>query len=198
MSPTKLPPELVRNLLDAPPAVPPPDLKRYPVTTPATNNIAYHAERSTLSDIDTAVSIAHNFRRAWASTPLRNRTDVARRAAALLQDESSGWGERLLASNVAETSVSAWWASEQIRFLPGFMKQLASCAKDALAPEEVVAGNCESFAGGGLMGLAKFTLSREPYGVCLAIGTWNAVGTGTVKWSGVRSLTLARDARPKS
>ncbi|WOO79887.1 Vanillin dehydrogenase [Vanrija pseudolonga] len=169
MGPTHLPPELVRNLLGAPPSPPTPDLKSYPVITPSTNNIAYHAERSSPSDIDTAVTVAHNYRRTWASTPLRNRTDVARRAAALLQDESSGWAERLLASNVAETSVSAWWASEQIRFLPGFMKHLASCAKDALAPEEVVAGN------------SKFTLTREPYGVCLAIGTWNAAQVLTMR-----------------
>ncbi|TXT06176.1 hypothetical protein VHUM_03649 [Vanrija humicola] len=167
--PQPLPPELVRNLLGAPPSEPPPTLKSYPVTTPATNNVAYHAERSTAHDVEAAVTVAHNYTRVWACTPLRNRTDVARRAAALLQDEGSGWAARLLAANVAETSVSAWWASEQLRFLPGFMKQLAHCAKDALAPEEIATGN------------SKFTISREPYGVCLAITTWNAAQVLTMR-----------------
>ncbi|KAL1409388.1 hypothetical protein Q8F55_003371 [Vanrija albida] len=164
-----LPPEVVRNLLGSLPTPPTPALRTYAVTTPATNNVAYRAERSSPADAETAVTVAHNYRRAWGSTPLRNRTDVARRAAALLQDEGSGWATRLLAANVAETSVSAWWAREQLRFVPGFIKELRACAKEALAASEVASGN------------SKFTLSREPYGVCLAVGTWNAAQVLTMR-----------------
>ncbi|GMK54907.1 hypothetical protein CspeluHIS016_0114930 [Cutaneotrichosporon spelunceum] len=130
------------------------------VVHPGTGEVVHAVQRSTASDITTAIDTAHAALPNWRATPLSERKAVFSRASALLR---GGWAQRLADANESETSCGTWWATEQAAAAPHFIDALVAAADAALAEEHVEVHG------------STYTISREPYGVCLAIAAWNAV-----------------------
>lgn len=131
---------LVRNLIgsDAPST-----RQTYDVVHPGTSVTAHQVQRATEEDVVRAVEVAHGAFPAWKSTPLAKRIEILNRAASLIEDKSSGWAERLIAANIAETSVTNFWATEQIRQAVPGIRALTAAANEALAEVTVSSGDRE-------------------------------------------------------
>ncbi|KLT40383.1 aldehyde dehydrogenase [Cutaneotrichosporon oleaginosum] len=141
----------------------------FDVVHPGTGQRVHAVQRSTASDLFAAVDATAAALPGWRDTPLRERQAVFSRAAALLKDADSGWAQRLISANVSETSCGDWWATEQVGAVPHFLEALVNAAPDALKEDSV------DFHG------STYKISREPYGVCLAIAAWNAVALLTAR-----------------
>ena len=117
-------------------------VESFSVTSPHTREELHRAQSSGHRDVEHAIDVAYQARQSWASTPISERSDIIRRAARLLEDESSAWKDRLYDSDRAETSVSEWWARQQLTDVAGFMKTLADLAPTVLAPNSRTEENC--------------------------------------------------------
>ncbi|KAL1405717.1 hypothetical protein Q8F55_007387 [Vanrija albida] len=129
----------------------------------------HSVQRSSAADIEAAIATAHAALPAWRGTPLAERKDIILRAADLLTDPAESWASRLIEANVAETSSSEGWAAGLTGNTHNFMRALVEVADDALAPFEIKTSD------------STCTLTREPYGVCLAMAAWNAVQVLTMR-----------------
>ncbi|TXT08890.1 hypothetical protein VHUM_03018 [Vanrija humicola] len=134
-----------------------------------TNGVVHAVQRSTPADIDAAIATAHAALPAWRDTPLARRKEIVIAAADLLTDPNETWAQRLIDANVAETSSSVGWAKGLTGNTHNFMRALVAVADEALAPFEIKTN--ESLC----------ILTREPYGVCLAMAAWNAVQILTMR-----------------
>lgn len=138
---------LVRNAIgdDAPTT-----RQTFDVVHPGTGITAHQVQRSTAADLDRAVDVVHGGLPAWRATPLARRKEIMNRAAAIVEDKASGWADRLLAANVAETSVTQFWAGLQLTMVPEAIRALTSAADEALAETTVSHQNREQSACGVL------------------------------------------------
>jgi len=175
MRPTKPISQVVRNLIAPSFTNRHHTPSTFDVVHPGTGTVASTVERSVAHDIKHAVDAASSGLHAWKSTSLQHRKDVLTRAGALLSDEASGWASRLVEANMAETSVTRWWSSAQIGMGTGAISGLVDSADAALAEETQEAEHGELGNTGRSNTPATFKISREPFGVCLAMAPWNAV-----------------------
>ena len=129
----------------------------YAVVHPGTGVHVHDVEAATPDEVDQKVQKAYStfVSDTWPREEARN---VMREAARLIRDRSTGWGDRLVASNKAETSIPDWWAHAQVAMVPDFLDQLSASAAEALAPQSY----------------GDTLVEREPFGVCLAMAAWNA------------------------
>lgn len=118
-------------------------LPTFSVTHPGTTQVAHRVQRSTAADLTKAVDTCYKALPAWRATPVVERTKVVYTAIKLLEDESSGWAQRIINANRAETSVTDWWSAHQVHVVPLFFKALAEAAPKVLAPETIKEGHCE-------------------------------------------------------
>lgn len=152
-----------------------------------TNGVVHAVQRSTPADIEAAIATAHAALPSWRDTPLAERKAIVIRAADLLTDPNETWAQRLIDANVAETSSSEGWAKGLTGNTHNFMRALVEVADEALAPFEIKTNDCEFLQwcdGADITDgrcLALCVLTREPYGVCLAMAAWNAVQILTMR-----------------
>ncbi|ORY24549.1 Aldehyde/histidinol dehydrogenase [Naematelia encephala] len=126
-------------------------------------------EASTLTDIQQAITSCQGALQSWAQTPVNDRCEILLRAARLLEDQSTGWSMRLRDANRYETDISDFWSQAQIDEAPGSIKSLVGFAGRALEPEIV------------RLPEATVHITREPFGICLAMPAWNAVHALTMR-----------------
>ncbi|WOO83199.1 Vanillin dehydrogenase [Vanrija pseudolonga] len=134
-----------------------------------TEGVVHSVQRSTSADIEAAIATAHAALPSWRDTPLAERKAIVLRAADLLTDPNETWAQRLIDANVAETSSSVGWAQGLTGNTHNFMRALVEVADEALAPFEIKTND------------SLCILTREPYGVCLAMAAWNAVQILTMR-----------------
>ncbi|MEO3784386.1 aldehyde dehydrogenase family protein [Actinocorallia sp. B10E7] len=112
------------------------------------------------ADVDEAVRAADAAQRSWALTPVAERVEVLRRAAAAFEDASLNEEAAVLLAG--ESGKPLGDCRGEIRFSAVFLRWVAERAPEVLADVET------DDASGRLL------LRRRPYGVVAAITPWNA------------------------
>ncbi|ORX33776.1 aldehyde dehydrogenase [Kockovaella imperatae] len=135
----------------------------YTVLSPKSRVKLHQVTGTTSEDVQRAVKTAYLAQPGWASTSIERRSEIVREAANLIKDRQSGWYDKLARSDREETSVSDFWADQQLNDVVQFMDTLADVAGDTLKSTKRVEGHHSVYT------------QRKPYGVCLAIAAWNAV-----------------------
>jgi hypothetical protein len=155
-------------------------LATFDVVHPATLDVVHRVQRSTSDDIARAVDTCWSAREAWSSTAVETRAAVVNKAADLLADESGSWSEKLQKANLTETSATLWWAKQQLADVVNFLRCLAEAAPRVFKTQIIQDESCKHSISSpwSMLSPASGTthIEREPWGVCLAIPAWNAVG----------------------
>lgn len=116
----------------------------YTVHHPRTGKRVHEVQASTLSDIRQAIKSCHMALPSWSAKPISERCDVILRAAALLDDPTTGLKDRLRDANRAETDISDWWSQTQVDEAAESLRALLGFAEEALRKETVRIPGCES------------------------------------------------------
>lgn len=109
----------------------------YSVRHPTTSVLVHTVQASTSSDIQAAIASSAAAHKKWAATPITVRRDIFLRAASLLEDEKSGWKDKLMKANEDETEVTKAWCGLQLSWMPGAIRELAGSAAIALKSEHI-------------------------------------------------------------